>query len=331
MPTLGLLVVVGLVVRAVLGKSSDISRSLHLLANPEPGLVALAVLLEVLSYLSYARGQQVLARATGRTLRLPWLAALAISAQALLDFLPAGYIPANVLNFRELRRRGLAGAICAWLLGLTSLLYIGALLVIACAGAVIDAHGGWVPRLLGALALVAIAAIAAVSTGALTGGPLPALRRVPLALIAWLERRQGLPARLAGGSRDVARQMAAVRLTRGEVAQASVLFAIGWLSDAGCLACGFGAVGVLPPWDSLPVAYAIAQLVAFLPVTPGGLGLVEGSLAVTLTGGGRSLSEVLAAILLYRGLSYWATLPAGAVGYVALRHARTHNGKLVGG
>jgi uncharacterized membrane protein YbhN (UPF0104 family) len=50
---------------------------------------------------------------------------------------------------------------------------------------------------------------------------------------------------------------------------------------------------------------------------------VEGSLAVTLVSTGGRGVQVLAAVLLYRAMSYWATLPSGACGYLALRRSAT--------
>jgi hypothetical protein len=83
----------------------------------------------------------------------------------------------------------------------------------------------------------------------------------------------------------------------------------------------FLALGVSPPWALLGVAYCGAQLVSFLPVTPGGLGLVEGSLTLTLAVGGAGEAHVLAAVLLYRLFSYWATAPAGGLAYLSLRRS----------
>ena len=44
----------------------------------------------------------------------------------------------------------------------------------------------------------------------------------------------------------------------------------------------FEAVGVDVPWRGVLLAYAAAQLATNLPITPGGLGVVEGSLTVAL-------------------------------------------------
>jgi hypothetical protein len=78
-------------------------------------------------------------------------------------------------------------------------------------------------------------------------------------------------------------------------------------------------VGVTPPWDGLLVIYAAGQLAATLPITPGGLGVIEGSLTVGLVAFGGSETETLSAVLLYRLISFWGLLPAGGVAYLRVR------------
>jgi hypothetical protein len=65
------------------------------------------------------------------------------------------------------------------------------------------------------------------------------------------------------------------------------------------------------PWRGVLVAYGLTQLSASLPVTPGGLGVVEGSLAALLVAYGMPASEALAATLLYRLVSFWSLAPIG--------------------
>ena len=62
-----------------------------------------------------------------------------------------------------------------------------------------------------------------------------------------------------------------------------------WVADCGCLALSFLAVGARVPWRGLLLAYGAGQLATILPITPGGLGVVEGSLTVALVtfGGAR--------------------------------------------
>jgi hypothetical protein len=59
-------------------------------------------------------------------------------------------------------------------------------------------------------------------------------------------------------------------------------------------------------------------LAANLPITPGGLGVVEGSLTVALVAFGGSKGSTIAVVLLYRIVSFWAGLPVGWATWAAL-------------
>ncbi len=84
-----------------------------------------------------------------------------------------------------------------------------------------------------------------------------------------------------------------------------------WVLDCGCLALSFTALGVGVPWKGLLLAYGAGQLAANLPITPGGLGVVEGSLTIALVAFGGSEPSTVAVVLLYRILSFWIELPVG--------------------
>jgi hypothetical protein len=67
------------------------------------------------------------------------------------------------------------------------------------------------------------------------------------------------------------------------------------------------------------LAYAAAELLAFVPFTPGGLGFVEAGLVGALTLAGVPAHDALTATLLYRLAAYWLPLPAGGIAYVLFR------------
>jgi uncharacterized protein (TIRG00374 family) len=91
------------------------------------------------------------------------------------------------------------------------------------------------------------------------------------------------------------------------------------LLDYFALLCALRAVGASPQPSLVLLAYASAQLLALIPFTPGGVGFVEAGLVGTLTLAGVSGTDALAATLLYRLVSYWLPLPAGALAYVLFR------------
>jgi uncharacterized protein (TIRG00374 family) len=92
-----------------------------------------------------------------------------------------------------------------------------------------------------------------------------------------------------------------------------------WVGDMTCLAVAFIAVGGPLPWRALLIAYAAGQLATLLPITPGGLGVTEGTMALTLAAYGGGMATAVAAVLLYRFITYWAVLPAGGLCYLSLR------------
>ena len=140
------------------------------------------------------------------------------------------------------------------------------------------------------------------------------LRRHPWTVHEMAARMPGGPLkRLIGG--DV---LANVSLGRKGWGVAFLWTLLYWISDVACLAIAFLAVGAALPWQGLLLAYAAGQLTTLLPVTPGGLGVTEGTMSVALAAYGGP-ATALAAVLLYRLIAYWAVLPAGGVCYLSLR------------
>lgn len=92
-----------------------------------------------------------------------------------------------------------------------------------------------------------------------------------------------------------------------------------WLGDAGVLAISLLALGARVPWHTLLLVYALAAVVGSLGITPGGIGLVEGTLCLGLVSTGLPAALALAAVLLYRLVSFWLVM---FVGWVVLLYLR---------
>lgn len=72
-------------------------------------------------------------------------------------------------------------------------------------------------------------------------------------------------------------------------------------------------------WAQALAAYSAATLLTALPVTPGGVGVMELGLAGALIAAGGAHTEVVAAVLVYRTVSLLLPLPVGAITYVIWR------------
>jgi uncharacterized protein (TIRG00374 family) len=79
------------------------------------------------------------------------------------------------------------------------------------------------------------------------------------------------------------------------------------------------AVGAHPPFSLVLLAFVAAQLLAQIPVTPGGIGVVEAGLTATLALAGVRGGDAALATLAYRLVSYWLMLPAGLVAWLVHR------------
>jgi uncharacterized protein (TIRG00374 family) len=88
-----------------------------------------------------------------------------------------------------------------------------------------------------------------------------------------------------------------------------------WLLDLMSLWACLHAFGANTSLVKLTVAFAVAQVVASLPVSPGGLGLVEGSLIGILAGFGTPESVAVLGVLIWRLWNFWLPLPIGAGAY----------------
>lgn len=82
------------------------------------------------------------------------------------------------------------------------------------------------------------------------------------------------------------------------------------------------AVGIsfadLPPSEAF-LAWAIGRVISSLPLTPGGIGVVELGMIGTLVGFGAPHAHVVAAVLLYRGVIVLPTLVIGLLALPMLR------------
>jgi hypothetical protein len=94
------------------------------------------------------------------------------------------------------------------------------------------------------------------------------------------------------------------------------------LADAGVLAASIYAVGAVVPWHVLLLVYGSAVVVRSLGITPGGIGLVEGTLCLGLVAAGLHVGLALASVLLYRLISFWMTTMAGWAVLLCLRRHR---------
>lgn len=92
-----------------------------------------------------------------------------------------------------------------------------------------------------------------------------------------------------------------------------------WLLDALSLWVFLRAFGGNIGFDGLLVAFGIANVFSVIPITPGGLGIVEGIYIPTLVGFGVMSRTATVGVLSYRVAQYWMPIVVGWLCYLSLR------------
>jgi uncharacterized protein (TIRG00374 family) len=293
---------------AVTDQRGELSGASHYLAHLRWQWILAAAVLELGSYVAFALVQRRLLGAGGVDMSLGRLTAVTLASTAMANSMPAGPLVSLVYAFRQYRRRGADGALAGWTLGALFVCASVTLALVAAAGVAVAGAEGAGLDLLGVTAGVLVAALAL--------GVLFVQRGLIVWLLSGTVRISKRLLRWPGGDVEQHIERIVVRLTTVSLSGTELAAVVGWgaanwVLDCGCLALSFVALGVGVPWKGLLLAYGAGQLAANLPITPGGLGVVEGSLTVALVAFGGAESSTVAVVLLYRIMSFWIELPVG--------------------
>ena len=111
-----------------------------------------------------------------------------------------------------------------------------------------------------------------------------------------------------------------IRGVLGQRWKAATLLSSGRLFlDFGTLLACIRATGAKPNPSLVLLAYAVAGLLALIPITPGGLGIVEAGLSALLVLANVPATDAVVATLAYRIISYWLPIFVGPVAYILFR------------
>jgi uncharacterized protein (TIRG00374 family) len=125
-------------------------------------------------------------------------------------------------------------------------------------------------------------------------------------------------------SRVVRERDRTLKVIGADVRQALLASVLRWLLEYCALLLALAAVGAQPRPSLVLLAFTGSQLLALIPVTPGGLGFVEAGLAGMLALAGVNAADAALATLSYRLVSYWLPLPAGGVALLLNRRTPRH-------
>jgi uncharacterized protein (TIRG00374 family) len=287
-------------------------------ASIAPAVLLGALVLETASLACFS-GLTVSLLGRARRPRFRRLLRIDVTVYGFSRVLPAAAATGGALRLRLLSAAGVAHPDAVFLAtiegtGSALLLWVmlGATLVVA-----LPVNGADPRQILLAVAgIVAVAAAFALLVAVARDGS--GLRR----LIGWLARWvPGMNAdNAAAGLRREGEHLRALAGDPPRLVAAVAWGAANWLLDATVLWVVLAALGYPLNPLTLFTAYAVANVLGLLPITPGGVGVIEGVLVPSLVAAGVPAQLALVGVLGWRLVNYWLPIPVGALLWLTLRH-----------
>ncbi len=250
-----------------------------------------------------------------------YVATSQLTGNAMSQIVPGGAAAGATVQLRMLARAGantgdaISGFTAFSLLQTASIFFLPVLtLPTILLGAPVD-RGLAQTAIVGVIGFVLVAAFGAVLLT--TDWPLAAIGRAVQGAYARIYRHR---APLTGVPQRLVKERNEIREELGEKWRQALLATACRLGfDFLALFAALAAVGGLPRPSLALLAYTAASLLALIPITPGGLGLVEAGLTGTLALAGVHPAQAVLATLLYRLASYWLPILIGPVAYGLFR------------
>ncbi len=287
------------------------------LSEVKPGLLVLGLVLELLALFCYSLMTRAALGPVGHHMTALHLFRIQLSTRALSSLVPGGSAAGSALGYRMMVASGVPGPDAGFALATAGLASAVVLNFILWAGLVVSIPLRGVNPVYGTAAIAGIILMGiavAIIFGLIEGQERSEkiLRSVARRL-RLNEDRAGEAVRHIGGRMQ---ELAADRaLLRRLVFWASA----NWLIDAAALWVFLRAFGGSVPLDGLIVAFGLANVLAAIPITPGGLGIVEGTYVPVLVGFGLPRATAVVGVVSYRIAQYWLPILIGGVCYLSLR------------
>jgi hypothetical protein len=300
----------------VIPKFVAASHAVSLLTHVTVAFLVVAVALEAASLFAYALLTRVLLPPDAPALGV--LFRINMATTAIAHVVPGGSAASATLGYRLFTRLGVAGSSAGFAMateGLGSAVVLNVLLWISL---VVSVPFAGVHAIYATVAIVGLLAILAVASlvFAFTRGEAGAIR-----IVNTIGRRvpRLTEARVASFVHQIGNSLRQLWSDRGVLRIALVWATLNWLLDAACLWAFLAAFHRYVNPVELFAAYGIGNVLAVIPITPGGLGVVEATTILLLKSFGVAGDVALEAVIGWRLINFWLPIPVGAGCYISLR------------
>ena len=308
------LVVEYLVVPELVGASKDLS----LLGQISGWWIAVGVILEIVSLYCYAVLTKVLLPPGSHKPSMSVLFRIDLSAAAVAHVIPAGTLGTAALGYKLFTSEGISGGDATVMMaakGIGSTVVLNVLLWLSLVVSIPLAGFQPIYATVAIIGTIVLALVALLVFGVTRGaGFASRVLRTVGGKVPGLSGEQVEKAVLDG-----AHSFTLLAKDKRVMAWALLWASLNWLLDAASLWCFVAAFGHFANPVELFAAYGIANVAGALPLTPGGLGVVDSVTPLLLVGFGVTRSVATLGVLGWRIVNFWLPIPLGAAAFVSLK------------
>jgi hypothetical protein len=287
------------------------------LRRVEPRLLAVGFLLEIAALFSYALLTRAALGAPGQHLTRMRMFRIQMSTRAVSSIVPGGSAAGSALGYRLMTLSGIRGTDAGFALGTVGLGSAVMLNLILWTGLIISIPIRGVNPIYGSVAVVGIIVMGVAA--ALVFGLMEGAGRAERT-IRWVARRFRVDdERAARVLAQVAERLDELLTDRQLLGRVLFWAALNWLLDAAALWVFIRAFGASVDIDALIVAFGIANVLAAIPITPGGLGYVDTGYIGMLVGFGIPRRQATLGVGSYRFAQFFFPILLGGLLYMTLR------------
>ena len=287
------------------------------LRNLNPFLLVLGFALEIIALYFYSLLTRAALGEAAAPLSGMRMFRIQLSTRALTNVVPGGNAAGSALGYRLLTLSGIKGPDAGFALATAGIGSAVVLNLVFWVGLIVSVPRRGVNPIYGSAALMGIIVIGIAAF--LVIGIMEGQGRSER-VIRWLARRLRMDEdRLATALHRIAERLEELISDRVLLKRVVVFALLNWLIDAAALWVFLRAFGGSLDIDALIVAFGLANLLAAVPITPGGLGYVDLTYVAVLVGFGLTQNTATLGVAAYRFAQFFFPIFLGAVAYASLR------------
>ena len=315
--TLRLAILAAVIYFIILPQIPGFRQAANDLSRVQPGLLAVGLVLELGALFCYS-GLTKAALGDGNSRVSHWrMFRIQLSTRALSNVVPGGSAAGSALGYRLLTLSGVKGSDAGFALATAGIGSAIILNLIFWLGLLISIPIRGVNSLyvLGAVSGLLVMGLATMLVIGLIDGNGRSERT-----IRWIARHLRLNEdRWARVLRELGERVEDLIRDRQLLKRVVAWSLVNWTFDMAALWVFVRAFGVSIDIDALIVVFGLANILAAIPITPGGLGIVEGAYITTLVGFGLPRRSATLGVASYRVAQYFMPIVIGGLAYLSLR------------